>query len=578
MKKTIQNSANTIFRLFFITIFIFHINLIKSQSAPMGATFTNSTATACWGTSSTTNECLTKTFTVSGIGTLSSTNVLNSISINMGGAGCQTDIRTYDISLIAPGGTTLNFITNISTTSTSGWINTTFVDNASLERIASYSTTVQGNYNPWSIGYYAPDVIGSFASTFNGVNADGTWTIQICEQSSGTSSCNACGSGSNLSFNSASITFGPAVPTYNATSTNLNDCAQAQCIDNTTLITASNNGYANGDALYPGNSFDGCSWNGANNNSAWFKFTPTGTTAQIVLSGIQAATTGSSDTQPIILENTLGNGCPSSITDWNVPTGGCADNESINNAAYLTTPNGGGITTSGNVYSNGITANTEFNLSSLTPNKTYYLLVDGNGGAASTFMVQMNTSGAGEGVNGAVSCNIFLPVEFLNFETNLENQKTLIYWSTASERNNLKFIVERSKDYINWHEIDEIMGAINSTSEQIYSTYDFNPYNGINYYRIKQIDIDGKFSYSFVRSINTEKELLLSPNPNNGQFNLYGLDKNVDNEIAIYNLFGQKITEIKTNKTQEEINISEFENGVYYMIINQSKTLKFTKH
>lgn len=573
MKK--QNLQMAKFNLVLTCIVILHKMMLFGQSAPMGTTFTNSTATACWGTSSTTNECLTKTFTVSGIGTLTSSNVLNSISINMGGAGCQTDIRTYDISLIAPGGTTLNFITNISTTLTSGWINTTFVDNAALERIASYSSTAQGNYNPWSIGYYAPDVIGSFASTFNGINANGTWTIQICEQSSGTSSCNACGSGSNLSFNSASITFGPAVPTYNATSINLNDCAQAQCVDNTALVTATNNGYTGGDLLFPGLTVAGCSWNGANNNSAWFKFTPTGATAKIILSGIQTATNTQADTQPIILENTGGNGCPSNIASWTVPTGGCPDDELVNNTAYLSS-NGGG--TSSNFYSNGITNNAEFNLSGLTPNKTYYILVDGNGGASSSFMVQMNTTGAGAGANGAVSCNLPLPVDFLNFETTLENQKTLIYWSTASERNNLKFIVEKSKDYINWHEIDELKGAFNSTTEQEYYTYDFNPFNGVNYYRIKQIDVDGKYSYSFVRSINTEKGLLIVPNPNNGQFNLYGLDKNIDNEIAIYNLFGQKITEIKTNKTQEEINISEFENGVYYMIINQSKTLKFTKN
>lgn len=563
--------------ILFISLFLLN-SISFGQSAPMGTTFTNSTATACWGTSSTASQCLTKTFTVSGVGILSSTNVLNSISINMGGTGCQTDISTYDISLIAPGSAaTLNFITNITLNTGSNWINTTFVDNSALERIRSYSNATQSNYNPWSIGYYAPDVLGSFASTFNGINADGIWTIQICEQSSGTSSCNACGSGSNLSYNSSSITFGNAVPTYDASVNNLNDCAQAQCIDNTALVTASNNGYANGDALYPGEPVGSCGWNGANNNSAWFRFTPTGSTAQIVLSGIQTAQNTQSDTQPIVLENTGGNGCPTLPSGWIVPTGGCPDNAAINNMAYLTS-NGGGISTASNVYSSGITANAEFNLSGLTPNKTYYVLVDGNGGAASTFMIQMNTTGAGGGANGAVSCNLPLPVEFLNFETTLENQKTSIYWSTASERNNLKFVVEKSRDYINWIEIEEVKGAFNSSTEQAYHTYDFNPYNGVNYYRIKQVDVDGKYSYSFIRTVNTEKGLLIVPNPNNGQFNLYGLDKNVDNEIVIYNLFGQKITEIKTNKTQEEINISEFENGVYYMIINHSKTLKFTKN
>lgn len=546
-------------------ISLFFLNSISfGQSAPIGTSFCNNVTEAC----NTANGCLDKQITVSGIGTLTLSNVLNAISINMGSSACQANLQTYDFLLISPTNDTLKFTTDLTTSSTSGWINMTYVDNSALETVDSYTSTVQNSYNPWSIGYYAPDVIGSFASTFNTKNANGVWTFRVCEQSIS----------NMISFNSVCISFGAPVPTYNASSTNLNDCAQAQCVDNTTLVTGTNNGYTAGDALYPGNTFDGCSWNGNNNNSAWFKFTPTGTTAQIVLSGIQAATTGSIDTQPIVLENLLGNGCPGSTANWNVPIGGCADDESINNAAYLTTPNGGGISTSGNVYSNGISANAEFNLSGLTANKTYYLLVDGNGGASSTFMVQMKTTGAGAGANGAVSCNLPLPVEFLNFETTLENQKTSIYWSTASERNNLKFIVEKSRDYINWFEIEEVKGAFNSSTEQAYHSYDFHPFNGVNYYRIKQIDVDGKYSYSFVRTVNTEKGLLIVPNPNNGQFNLYGLDKNVDNEIVIYNLFGQKITEIKTNKTQEEINISEFDNGVYYMIVNQSQTLKFTKN
>lgn len=494
------------------------------QSASMGTSFCNNNTETC----SSNNGCLDKQINVSGIGTLSLSQVLNAIQVNMGSSSCQANLTTYDFTLIAPDGTTLNFITNVTSSSTSGWINTTWVDNSALERIASYTTTVQNQYNPWSIGYYAPDVTGSFASTFNGINADGTWTFRVCEQSAS----------SMISFNSVCISFGPPVSTFNASSSNLNDCAQAQCIDNTTLVTASNNGYSNGDPLYPGNTFDGCSWNGANNNSAWFYFTPTGTTAQIVLSGIQAVTTGSSDTQPIILENTNGNDCPTSPASWNVPTGGCPDDESINNSAYLQTPNGGGITTSGNVYSNGITANTEFNLTGLTPNKIYYLLVDGNGGAASTFMVQLNTIGTGEGANGAISCNITLPIELLNFEIDCEDNYLSIVWQTASEYNNDYFLIQHTFDGFNFTNLGTLDGAGTTSEMQSYRFPIYEPAYFSGYFRLKQVDFDGQFEFSPIRYSDCT-----SDNPFvqiiNGQLVVSNVDMVIN--CAVYDLTGRQI-------------------------------------
>jgi len=466
-----------LYKFLLMTIAYMVVFNLSGQSAPMGTTFTNSTADGC----NVNNGCVSKSIVVSGVGLLSSTKVLNSIKINMGSSTCQANLSTYDFTLSGPGGTpVLNFITDITTSTTSGWINTTFVDNSALERIRTYTTSTQTNYNPWSIGYYAPDVIGSFASTFNGINADGTWTLTICESSAS----------SMISFNSASITFGTPVPTFNASSININDCAQAQCVDNNALIVATNNGYTGGDALYPGGTVSGCSWNANNDNSAWFKFTPTGTTAKLTISGIQTSAATQNDTQPIVLENTGGSGCPSSITSWVVPTGGCPDDATINNTAYLTA-NGGEISTAANVYTNGITANAEFNLSGLTPNKTYYLMVDGNGGASSSFMVELKTPNAGAGAGGAISCNLPLPIELLSFNGENDGRENMLYWATETEKNNAYFTIERSVDFKDWEVVTTTKGAGTSISGNMYEIVDNNYLNELNYYRLSQTDFDG---------------------------------------------------------------------------------------
>ncbi len=74
-------------------------------------------------------------------------------------------------------------------------------------------------------------------------------------------------------------------------------------------------------------------------------------------------------------------------------------------------------------------------------------------------------------------------------------------WNTASERNNSHFSIERSADGRNFTEIGKINGAGESSSSKTYTFNDPKPLKGINYYRLKQVDFDGKFEYSKVVSV-----------------------------------------------------------------------------
>ena len=109
-----------------------------------------------------------------------------------------------------------------------------------------------------------------------------------------------------------------------------------------------------------------------------------------------------------------------------------------------------------------------------------------------------------------------LPVNLLTFTAEVINNKdALIKWSTLSEKNNNKFLIEKSTDGINFITIGSLNGAGNSSDILTYSFVDSNPSLKINYYRLKQIDFNGSFEYSKIRSVSFEtiNTFYIYPNP-----------------------------------------------------------------
>lgn len=117
---------------------------------------------------------------------------------------------------------------------------------------------------------------------------------------------------------------------------------------------------------------------------------------------------------------------------------------------------------------------------------------------------------------GAKICPQMLPVEFVKLAANPTPSSVMVSWSTASEKNNEKFIIERSTDLSVWEAIGEVAGAGNSSSVIDYGFEDNMPLNGIIYYRIKQVDFDGAYAYSNAISVTTDvQNINVSPNPFN---------------------------------------------------------------
>lgn len=98
---------------------------------------------------------------------------------------------------------------------------------------------------------------------------------------------------------------------------------------------------------------------------------------------------------------------------------------------------------------------------------------------------------------------VFLPIELLYFDAEICNQQEVcLNWATATEKNNEYFTVERSINGQEFVSVIQIPGKGNSYSTQTYNTSDKAPVKGLSYYRLKQTDTDGSFSYSNIIPIN----------------------------------------------------------------------------
>lgn len=143
------------------------------------------------------------------------------------------------------------------------------------------------------------------------------------------------------------------------------------------------------------------------------------------------------------------------------------------------------------------------------------------GGGSSTLISSGGTNLwiAGDGtVTGPVTLGPSpLPIELLSFTAYLNNDKVDLAWSTASERNNDFFNIEKSRDGRNFEEVMKVDGAGNSTTIINYFEIDQSPFTGISYYRLRQTDFNGELTYSNIVPVEYnptgDPSISLFPNP-----------------------------------------------------------------
>lgn len=177
-----------------------------------------------------------------------------------------------------------------------------------------------------------------------------------------------------------------------------------------------------------------------------------------------------------------------------------------------------------------------------------------------------------------------LPISLLDFEAqyNQQSHTVDIYWVTASETNNKSFTIEKTIDGNNWETVAVIDGAGTINRSIRYTTTDESPYTGISYYRLKQTDFDGDDHYPGgpvpVEISNYDlRGVTVSPNPagKNAVINFYTPNSGNAN-LTIYNSTGQAIDNkevvMAKGTTTTELNVSDYKDGMYYVVINNGLT------
>jgi hypothetical protein len=154
-----------------------------------------------------------------------------------------------------------------------------------------------------------------------------------------------------------------------------------------------------------------------------------------------------------------------------------------------------------------------------------------------------------------------LPVEFGELHVNTLEVGMDISWLTFTEVNNQYFEIERSDDGIHFRSIGTIDAGVNSTSIKEYSYYDKSPFLGINYYRIKQIDIDGNHSYSGIEAsvYSSRCDIEIYPNPASEYLTI----TSDLNSFNILNSNGIIVKEVIKSGLTEVIDITQLATGLY---------------
>lgn len=162
---------------------------------------------------------------------------------------------------------------------------------------------------------------------------------------------------------------------------------------------------------------------------------------------------------------------------------------------------------------------------------------------------------------GSIDENTILPIELVSFTANCNGRSALIEWTTATEKNNDYFVLERSNDAVNFKEIARIAGAGNSIEPISYAYTDFGVRNGDNYYRLVQFDYDGTSTTSEIIVANClgtdgEPEVLAYPNPFGDDLTLrFENFGNIQATVEVYDMLGRMVHTQKVNCSQNDYEV-----------------------
>lgn len=164
------------------------------------------------------------------------------------------------------------------------------------------------------------------------------------------------------------------------------------------------------------------------------------------------------------------------------------------------------------------------------------------------------------------SRDIVLPVRELKFEVAIQSGHPVLHWTTAAEQNNAGFTIERSVDGNRFDSIGYIGSMGPSGGDYVFA--DNDALQGENYYRLKQTDRDGEFSYSKINAVTVENKsaLKIFPNPASGYIYLNPGKNITEGKVQIINAGGKVVFEQKVDGSSNiKVMLGNIPSGLYIL-------------
>lgn len=163
-----------------------------------------------------------------------------------------------------------------------------------------------------------------------------------------------------------------------------------------------------------------------------------------------------------------------------------------------------------------------------------------------------------------------LPVTWGSFTAEKQGITSLLKWNTFTEINADRFDVERSTDGNNFTVIGTVKATGNSNQVNNYTYTDSKPMEGTDYYRLREVDMDGQYSYSEIKSLyfgSGDNAIKISPNPAKDKITVSVPGNSKELKITIVNAQGRQVKTFTMNGQYAQLQLPSLAAGVYYVRI-----------
>jgi Secretion system C-terminal sorting domain len=218
----------------------------------------------------------------------------------------------------------------------------------------------------------------------------------------------------------------------------------------------------------------------------------------------------------------------------------------------------------------------------------YFATVDANHNSAYPYVVGPTFYGnvvasKVSSITETVTTYTVLPINLMNFQGKIEQKNAVLDWTTASESNNSHYIIERSTDGLHFSEVGKVQSKGNHNQKMTYTFVDQNAPEGKLYYRLKQVDIDGKSETFKVISLQNTYAgfgFKVFPNPASEMIVIQTDDiLRSDVHVALVNTLGATVVEkdFLAGSSNCFLDTQTLYNGLYQLVITENGVAKTQK-